>query len=134
MWEVTTSFPPGLLRSRSKCSKKGHYSTVCCTAGLIWRIQSSPIEEDDDEFLGAIETEPSQSRSWTVPLLLNDIGVEFKIDTGVDVTVIPETIFKQLKSTVLKSSVCSLSGQCHDNLKVCGQFQGTLKYGPHNVH
>ena len=40
----------------NKCSKKGHYSTVCHTAGLIRRVQSSPIKEDDDEFLGAIET------------------------------------------------------------------------------
>ena len=49
-------------------------------------------------------------------------------------TVIPETVFKQLKSTVLKPSVCSLSGPCQDNLRVCGQFQGTLKHGPHEVH
>ena len=37
--------------------------------------------EDTDEFLGAIETE-SSNRSWTVPLLLNDVSVDFKIDTG----------------------------------------------------
>ena len=60
--------------------------------------------------------------------------MDFKIDTGADVTVIPETIFKQLKNTVLKPSVRSLSGPCHDNLKVCGQFPGTLKHGPHKVH
>ena len=27
----------------------------------------------------------------------------------------------------------SLSGPCHDNLKVYGQFQGTLKYGAHEI-
>ena len=67
--------------------------------------------EATDEFLGAIEIEPS-NRSWTVPPLLNDVSVDFKIDTGADVTVIPETVFKQLKSTVLKPSVRSLSGPC----------------------
>ena len=78
-----------------KCSKKCHYSTVCCTAGSIQRVQSSPIMEDTDEFLGAIETKSSH-RSWTVPLLLNDVSVDFKIDTGADMTVILETVFRQL--------------------------------------
>ena len=64
-----------------KCFKKGHYFIVCCTAGSIQRVQSSPMMEDTDEFLGAIETE-SSNRSWTVPLLLNDVSVDFKIDTG----------------------------------------------------
>ena len=40
-----------------KCSKKGHYSAVCCTAGSIQFVQSSPVTEVAEEFLGAIETE-----------------------------------------------------------------------------
>ena len=83
--------------------------------------------EDTDEFLSAIETE-SSNRSRTVLVLLNDVSVDFKIDTGADVTVIPETLLKQLKSTILKLRVCSLSEPCQDNLRVCGQFQGTLKH------
>ena len=83
--------------------------------------------EDTDEFLGAIETE-SSNRLWTIPLLLNDVSVDFKIDTGADITVIPETVFKQLKSTVLKPSVCSLSGLCQDNLRVCGLTKFTKTF------
>ena len=49
--------------------------------------------EDTDEFLGAIETK-SSNKSWTFPLLLSDVSVDFKIDTGADVTVILETAFK----------------------------------------
>ena len=60
--------------------------------------------KDTDEFLGAIETE-SSNRSWTIPLLLNDVSVYFKTDTGADVTVILGTVFKQLESTVLKPSL-----------------------------
>ena len=117
-----------------KCSKKDHYSAVCRTAGSIQFVQSSPVTEVAEEFLGAIETEsPSPNSSWTVPLILNEISLNFKIDTGADVTVIPESVYKQLKSTVLQPCDRSLSGPCHDSLKVCGKFQGTLKHGPHKV-
>ena len=117
-----------------KCSKKGHYSAVCRTAGSIQFVQSSPVTEVAEEFLGAIETEsPSPNSSWTVPLILNEISLNFKIDTGADMTVIPESVYKQLKSTVLQPCDRSLSGPCHDSLKFCGKFQGTLKHGPHKV-
>ena len=117
-----------------RCSKKGHYSVVCRTAGSIRMVQYSPVREDVDEFLGAIETESTApNKSWTVPILLNGISFDFKIDTGADVTVIPETIFKQIKSIVLQPCMRSLSGPCQNNLTVCGQFRGTLKHGPHEV-
>ena len=97
-------------------------------------VQYSPVREDVDEFLGAIETESTApNKSWTVPILLNGISFDFKIDTGADVTVIPETIFKQIKSIVLQPCMRSLSGPCQNNLTVCGQFRGTLKHGPHEV-
>ena len=64
-------------------------------------VQYSPVREDVDEFLGAIETEyTAPNKSWTVPILLNGISFDFKIETGADVTVIPETTFKQIKSIV----------------------------------
>ena len=97
-------------------------------------VQSSSVMEDVKEFLGAIETETTApNNSWTVPLLLNGISFDFKIDTGADVTVIPESIFKQLKCTVLQPCMRSLSGPCQNNLTVCGQFQGSLKHGPHEI-
>ena len=87
--------------------------------------------EDVDEFLGAIETKSTApNKSWTVPILLNGISCDFKIDTGADVIVNAETIFKQLKSVVLQPCMLSLSGPCQNNLTVSGQFQGTLKHGP----
>ena len=117
-----------------RCSKKGHYSIVCRTSASIRMVQSSSVMEDVNEFLGAIETETTApNNSWTVPLLLNGISFDFKIDTGVDVTVIPESVFKQLKCTVLQPCMRSLSGPCQNNLTVCGQFQGSLKHGPHEV-
>ena len=82
-------------------------------------VQSSPVREDVDEFLGTIETESvTPNTSWTIPLLLNDISIDFKIDTGADVTVIPESVFKHLKNTMLQPCMCSLSGPCQNNLSL----------------
>ena len=97
-------------------------------------VQYSLVMEDMDEFLGATETESTApNKSWTILILLNGINFDFKIDTGADVKVIPETIFKQIKGIVLQPCMCSLSGPCQNNLTVCGQFQGTLKRGPYEV-
>ena len=58
-------------------------------------VQSSPVRKDADEFLGAIKTEfTTPNTSWIVSLLLNSISFDFKIETGADVTVIAESIFK----------------------------------------
>ena len=66
--------------------------------------------EDVDELLGAIETESTApNKSWTVPVSLNGISSDFKIDTGADMIIIAETIFKQLKSVVLQPGMLSLS-------------------------
>ena len=54
------------------------------------------VEEEDYAFLGEIETEPSEY-FWSVEVTLNDSSVRFKIDTGADVTVIPERIYKMLQ-------------------------------------
>ena len=70
-----------------KCSKKGHWATVCKSSQTVGEI------EEDYAFLGAIGTERNEDL-WTVDLTLNNSLVRFKIDTGADVTVIPESVYK----------------------------------------
>ena len=80
-----------------KCSKKGHFSTVCRSTGSVRAVQySEEMQDDTDNFLRGVETEhpPAKINPWTVPLTVNGTVVKFKIDTGADVTSIPETIFR----------------------------------------
>ena len=47
---------------------------------LIRMVQSSPVREDVDEFLGAIETESAiPDTSWIVTLLLNGTALTSKL-------------------------------------------------------
>ena len=49
----------------------------------------------EEPFLGTLEIIPTHSKDnqWMVKLLLNGKSVQFKIDTGADVTAISEEIF-----------------------------------------
>ena len=101
---------------------------MCRSTGSVRAVQySEEMQDDTDNFLGAVETEhpPAKINPWTVPLTVNGTVVKFKIDTGVDVKSIPETIFKQIKNTTLQPSCRALKG---NTLEVTGQFQGTLTY------
>ena len=77
-------------------------------------------------FLGEIGTEPTDS-FWSVEITLNDSSVRFQIDTGADVSVIPERIYKTLQPppSFTKSSE-TLFGPAETILPVRGCFIGTV--------
>ena len=70
-----------------KCHKKGHFKAVC-------RSKREVSDDSKDEFLSVIHPETDSLSStetpWTTNLELNGRNMEFKIDTGADVTVISE--------------------------------------------
>ena len=72
--------------------KAGHYQSVCRSVTNLATIQTDIVNEEP--FLGTIEiiSTHSKDNQWMVELLLNRHPVQFKIDTGADVTTIPEEI------------------------------------------
>ena len=61
-------------------------------------------------------------------LSLNQRDILFKIDTGTDVTVFPESFYKSTHNGPLQSAECSLTGGGQQPLDVQGQFTGHLRY------
>ena len=110
-----------------KCSKKGHYQSMCKTTNLA-QIET---QSDEEQFLGTLEQSPVTltDNPWEVTLILNGVPVLFKIDTGADVSAISESVFKQLKDVTLVHSDRQLSGPSQYQLQVSGKFTATLKYG-----
>ena len=107
-----------------KCSKRGHWGAVCKSSKTV-----SEVKEEDYEFLGEIGTETS-GKFWSVDLTLNNSSVRFKIDTGADVTVIPERIYKTLQPLPsLAESSKTLFGPAETTLPVRGCFTGTIQRG-----
>ena len=109
-----------------RCSKKGHFQKLCRS-----KHTSEPtinqIEEEEDAFLGVVHSKQSLD-PWMVNLYLNKQSLEFKIDTGADVTVIPASVYKESKHGPLKPSNRLLKGADQQPLQVTGSFTGKLSH------
>ena len=68
------------------------------------------IGEDPDEFLGVIQVDIATVPDWMIILSLNKCDLEFKIDRGADVTVIPEKLYTENRDGPLKRTTENLKG------------------------
>ena len=59
---------------------------------------------------------------------MNGLPLKFKIDTGADVSVVPESTFKRLKDVEMQPASKRLTGPDKQALRVCGQFSATCTY------
>ena len=89
-----------------KCSNMGHFAKSCATKKSV---RSATIDEEQNEgFLGTIDNK--FNKAWTKKLCINNKELNFKIDTGADVTVISDNDFKGIKGQTLIKSDKRLSG------------------------
>ena len=93
-------------------------SEVCSDSGK---------EEEKSAFLGTVGDPLRMSKPWMVSVLLQKVLVEFKIDTGAYVTVVPERVFAKLKGIVLHPTSKTLYGPGNRALSVLGKFNAELK-------
>ncbi|XP_053388814.1 uncharacterized protein K02A2.6-like [Mercenaria mercenaria] len=107
---------PAKGKNCRKCGKMDHFSVCCRTKTL------NELAEESD-YLGTIETGDGQ---WRAKLKVRHLLVCFKIDTGADVTVIPETVYLSLGSPKLKKTNKNLFGPGNKKLNVLGSFTETL--------
>ena len=122
------------------CKKKGHFKAFCRSKSAIDQLaetteiqdgvhslvtSESAEESDDNSFLGMIHE--NKSNPWVTELTLNGQAVQFKIDTGADVTVIPNTEYSRSRDGLLSPADRTLSGPGQHVLKVKGKFVGCLE-------
>ena len=78
------------------CSKKGHFKSMCRSRSTIGDISEL---ENEIAFLDTVESDVAtvkgEGQPWMISLYLNNCQREFKIDTGADVTVIPENTYEK---------------------------------------
>ena len=86
--------------------------------------------QNDEIFLGevVIDAVSTSQQPWQAEISINDNPVNFKIDTGADVSVIPAKLFSELKNCVtLKHTNKVLLGPCNYKLNCIGKFDAKLK-------
>ena len=69
-----------------------------------------------------------ETNKWTKTLNLNQRDIVFKIDTGADVTVIPESCYRSKQDGPLQPAERLLTEAGQQPLEVQGQFVGNLRY------
>ena len=107
-----------------KCRKIGHFQSMCRTIQDLSQVQT----EQTDFFLSTINNVSSTKKSWTADVMVNGIPIQFKIDTGAEVTAIPLTYLRKLANVKLCQATKVLHGPSKHPLKVSGQFTGMLSY------
>ena len=117
-----------------KCGRMGHFAQMCKTKKV------SEIHVSEKQYLDCITKEissvtnsSSKHEPWTVTLLVDEVPINFKIDTGADVNVLPENIARNVFGTRLKKSIRCLKGPNQKPLEVCGQIKCKLEKGSQSV-
>ena len=121
---------PAVNATCRKCKDRGHYASEC-KSKVVLSVDDERQDRNSDEdcyFLGAVEDNKSQTK-WSVDLSLEKAKMRFKIDTGADVTVIPEPLYLQTGIGNLQKSSRQLFGPGQSKLSVKGVIKGNLKTG-----
>lgn len=74
----------------NQCKKKGHYARAC-RSGAVGEIRAAGGDSEEREvaFLGTVASERNED-AWLTKIKVNNVDCWLKIDTGADVTVLPE--------------------------------------------
>ena len=104
-----------------KCKKKGHFKAYGRSKASVNQL-SAKTKDDEDAFLGAIDTVTGFSKPWITDILLNDELFQFKVNTGADVTVIPEKSYLETRDGPLSVPDKTLSGPTQCSLKFKASF------------
>ena len=97
-----------------------------CKSARVSIVQEPIKQQEQSVFLGVVT---DNSEQWTIPLRLNDQQTNLCIDTGAEVTVIPEKVYLCIGSPALKPLDKMLKGAGNNWLDCRGQFLERLQKG-----
>ena len=110
-----------------KCHKKGHYADLCRTK-TVSETTCAASGNEQTFFLGAVTCSDDSEPAWRHTLKTQGGEINFKIDSGADVTIISETVLNKLKPKPklqsIKTRLTSPGGQ----LACRGQFMAETPY------
>ena len=109
-----------------RCQKKGHYQSQCRTKLTASQHSVSSETCIDASFLDVLTA--NQKVSWTAKPFLNNQIIDFKLDTGAEVTAVSHEVFARLKNVTLQKATRVLLGPARQKLDVLGQFEGHFKH------
>ncbi len=80
-----------------RCSKTGHFGVACrssASGGHTVR-EIAQYEDSQSKFLGSIKSGDKKQHSGHTVVTVDDTDIEFRIDSGADVDVIPDEVYRK---------------------------------------
>ena len=108
-----------------KCGKKGHYGKQCFSKNTKGSSSTSELTMDS-VFLGALST--TQKSAWSTEVEINKKKINFKLDTGAEVTAVSEKAYHTLGQPPLKKANRIIYGPAQQKLDVTGQTEVTMTH------
>lgn len=125
---------PAMHATCNKCKKLGHYASECRTKSV------RGVAKEENDFLGSISLgnikngEEEGKIDWQINIKVtttkNSRIVNFRLDTGADVTVVPDRFFR--KNSIIKQMDRRLYGPGQNKIKVIGKVDAALCYREKN--
>ena len=109
-----------------KCKKKGHFSSQCFSKEVAATNHEEEAQQDA-AFLGPVVAE-TKTTTWTNTLLVAGKKVQFKLDTGAEVTAVSENTYRRLGRVTLQRATRPLRGPAGQPLNVLGQFTNKITH------
>ena len=105
-----------------KCGKVGHYAKMCRSKA---DHSVSQVEEDDDDSIFLGEITDTNVDIWTKTIKVDklDTPVQFKLDTGADVSIVPQRLCRDL---TLDETKRQFIGPGNTKISVLGSFKAKL--------
>ena len=112
---------PAISAKCSKCNIFGHYAKMCRTKSV-----HELADEEEVPFLGTVSlSKLTTPNPWRIKANISSKELEFKIDSGADVTAIPEKVYSE-DLGLLVPSKGELKGPSKIPIKVTGKFYSDI--------
>lgn len=120
------------------CGKKGHFQAVCRSKSIHEICQDSDDDLEGAAFLGAIlNVQPygTSANDWTVGISVDDDVINFKIDTGADINIIPESIYNaKFSYKPLLQTNKLIKGPDQKKLPILGYMKCSMSKGDKSIN
>ena len=128
----TTDQCPARGKECYKCKKKNHFSSMCRSKPVhsvedmennTYADEGTVCEENTEFFVDMVKRGENSQDTAFIKLKLANKCVNFKLDTGAEVNVMPMKVFKTFQQVELKPTEVRLTSYTGQQLDVAGQAE-----------
>ena len=119
----------------NNCTRKGHFKAVCKSSKKVHGVHNDELRssDQDDTFPGAVHNTVTDKK-WSVDVCLDSTNVNFKIDTGADVDIISDKVYRRyLNHKPLFPSTKHLKGPNRKPLPILGYIKCAMSKGDKTI-